>query len=420
MNTLPPLLFISSIIPLYYSSGGAPIYYLSVTWIIAAAFTLSTKILLETKIKLTLESNIDRLVALYIFWIFLSFFIGTTLNVLEENLATFSARIISLTWTLLILSSYFVGRQTNIPDKQLRAFLSIFNIFFVTAGISLVFFFILSGDLYLARRITEQRMPLIIVFWAWTFGAIGICEKRYSYLFPWALGTIVVLLSLTRAAYVAWFAVIFFLIPILPTKKIATLFLTVTGVLTFTLLITLSQDNAVAEQLISRFEDYLFSKDVVETDYSANVRVEVWKGLLETLLQHPTAFIFGFGQLGPSYFEINIVDPLGNVIPSTSAHSQYLDSIFRTGIVGLYLELLIFYQIVWKAARNPRISIALRSFSAALGAALVYGVFHETLRWPVFGILFWFLSGCISRKIAETKNEQANSFTPRVTTTYNN
>ncbi|THF57628.1 O-antigen ligase family protein [Pseudothauera rhizosphaerae] len=401
---LPLLLFASSIFPLYYSIGGAPIYYLSAIWLAISLFTTAAKLALIKSRTIGLKSNIDKFVFIYIVWIFISFLLGTAFHINQETHTTFNARFVSLAWSFIIISPYFIGRLTHIPDAKLLTILSKFNLIFLATTISLILFFIFSGDLYLARQITEQRMPLIIVFWSWTFGAIAIYLKKYFFI-SWALGTAVVLLSLTRAAYVAWFAVIFFLIPLLPIKKIATLFVTVIGFLAFMLLITLSQDGTIAEQITSRFEEYFFSKDVIEKDYSANIRIEVWKGLLETLTQHPTAFFFGFGQLGPSYFPIDIIDPLGNVIPSTSAHSQFIDSIFRTGVIGLFIELLIFYQVTWRAARDLRMGIILRAASAALGAALVYGVFHETLRWPVFGILFWYLSGCISRKLTEVRNE---------------
>jgi O-antigen ligase len=151
------------------------------------------------------------------------------------------------------------------------------------------------------------------------------------------------------------------------------------------------------------------SKEDHLIDASLDMRLQIWENLFGKVIDSPQHAIFGYGQLGPSY----IGDPLkyssGYVVRQYSAHNEYLDIVVRTGFVGLALYLLVFGAVLASAWNNNNSSAGSAGWMyfhltfALLGVA-VYGMFHETTRYPWFGLLFWLFAGMLSaRNAAQSK-----------------
>ena len=111
--------------------------------------------------------------------------------------------------------------------------------------------------------------------------------------------------------------------------------------------------NAVPESILA---------DVSNANSSVGYRLSVWRAILQYIFQNP---LFGSGYNGVWV----ILD--GN---SGSAHSQYLDVLFRVGIVGFILYVSVLYMC---GKKLKQIDGSL--FIGFLGV-LVMGIFHETFK----------------------------------------
>jgi O-antigen ligase len=140
-------------------------------------------------------------------------------------------------------------------------------------------------------------------------------------------------------------------------------------------------------------------------DASLDMRLQIWKNLLGKVTDSPQHVIFGYGQLGPSYIGDELKYASGYAVQQYSAHNEYLDIVVRTGFVGLILYLVVFGTVLasaWKNKNSPAGSAGWMYFHmtfALLGVA-VYGMFHETTRYPWFGLLFWLFVGMLSARNA--------------------
>jgi hypothetical protein len=214
----------------------------------------------------------------------------------------------------------------------------------------------------------------------------------------------VVLLSLTRAAYLAWFAGALLCLPFIKFNKSLLIWLFGLLVLMPSFILLLGGDSLFITQILDRFNQYLFSSNVIESDISANTRIQIWTELFKIIFNDPLSMLIGNGQLGPSYFPIGITDLSGEFTDSTSAHSQYIDSIFRVGFIGVILEMSLLYIVCIKSRIHIRLDIIIKIMASATGIPMIFGFFNETLRWPVFSNLFWFTAGLVSINTNILKN----------------
>jgi O-antigen ligase len=122
------------------------------------------------------------------------------------------------------------------------------------------------------------------------------------------------------------------------------------------------------------------SGNVTSADESESTRLDIWSTLASFILQNNP--LFGSGHAG------------GYLIFSDeyfgSAHSQYVDIFFRTGVVGTCLYFLLWFQLVTKSFRvSPGL------FAGCL-AILVFGFFHETTKLSYGSFLFFILLNLVT------------------------
>lgn len=116
-------------------------------------------------------------------------------------------------------------------------------------------------------------------------------------------------------------------------------------------------------------------QDVFNPVGSEGTRVVLWRLVLDYIQAHP---VFGSGYLGIWTLPSS---------PSGSAHNQYMDVLFRTGLPGLALYLALLVKIAVVAFRRDS------AIFWGLVGALFYGVFHETFKEPQGAFL---LSFCLA------------------------
>lgn len=104
---------------------------------------------------------------------------------------------------------------------------------------------------------------------------------------------------------------------------------------------------------------------------SGKIRLGIWSALLNRMIDD--RMWLGSGFAGPYLFEAAI----------GSAHSQYVDILFRTGPLGLILYLGLWVVLVWRCFK----------YSVELGAAMlawfVFGFFNETTKYSYGAFVFF-------------------------------
>lgn len=274
----------------------------------------------------------------------------------------------------------------------------------LTANIVFVFavFAAHFPDVYLSRAIIKQRLPLIIAFVGillFVYG--GRRNLRRMSLLP-LLGFFAVAVSLSRASLLQLAASVAGFLLVYPSQFIRALWrrahiISLLGAAVLCLL-SLPSFASVREHLVSRVSGLLEPRDLTESDLSASVRVTIWQMLFQKVQQHPLGIAIGFNQLGPSFVGESFLDIEGELIAEYSAHNQYIDTYVRSGAIGVVLEALMLFAVIFQSLFTQNyVDSNQRQFARAVGIAMVgtvpFGMFHETLRWNLFGALFWFLVG---------------------------
>lgn len=134
---------------------------------------------------------------------------------------------------------------------------------------------------------------------------------------------------------------------------------------------------------------------------SMMTRLIIWEELLDRVAGSPTTLLAGFGQLGPAYVGHPVISPHGRLVERYSAHSEYLDQLTRGGIIGLLLFLGLYAAVLGKLLRAALSRGPFADSAAALAIGFViaagYGIFHESTRYPQFGIVFWLIVGSLTQ-----------------------
>ncbi len=122
---------------------------------------------------------------------------------------------------------------------------------------------------------------------------------------------------------------------------------------------------------------------LANSETSEGARLLVWGGIANYILTNPFT---GAGYLG--------VWIIKDVTVLASAHNQYLDVLFRTGVGGFFIHLVLLYwtaNFLWHRDKGL--------FWGFVGV-LVYGLFHETFKESQGGFLLAFLLGAMSQSNA--------------------
>jgi len=107
---------------------------------------------------------------------------------------------------------------------------------------------------------------------------------------------------------------------------------------------------------------------------SEGYRLLIWKKTFDYLLENNLLF-HGSGYIGTFIVDNKM---------KFSAHSQYVDTLFRTGVIGLIITFVIYIKLLLKFYKTN-----CYMFSSLIGV-LVYGLLHETFKQSQGGFILMF------------------------------
>lgn len=347
----------------------------------------------------TNKGNFDNLVLLYLIWIVLSYITNV---IISFDFRIEDRRFISLCMSILMISSYFVGKEYLTKRRQ--------QLYYFTSGILITYLIVnifelnnfFSGleDLYMLRVDSSQRLPFVVAYVSTVAGVLSFFWKkqRMYLLIILFLGVLVVLFSLTRGAYLQMSLGIIFIIALYIRKKAFTAIILIFSIIAIFVLISNSEISGF-QQIFGRWEQLSDLQWQSEEDPSGSYRVILWRKIVGRLNENPIRWLIGFGELSPTI--VTGGDRNGSETAS-SAHNQYLDLIVRNGIIGLSILIIILFKTIIKGFKGrPKINSIddniYVSNSFALIGIMSYSFFHETFRYPLFAFYFWTYVGMVSQ-----------------------
>lgn len=304
--------------------------------------------------------------------------------------------------SLLVATFFFLGIELRRSRGSHAAFLA--GVVGMGLGYLAYMMFVLweTGNLFSSNLIEVRivifeyiptwpsRYPVILIMLTGVALALS-CQaslgrSRVAACLAAALFAAATVFSLTRGAWVGLlFAVAIYIIYRLPGWK--------TCLAAACLVITLSAGTD-----LQRRSSILFTPDGTLENSSA-VRVAIWKKAFSALLQSPA---FGYGQQGTGVVLGDVETDL-EVVSGAAAHNDFVDMAIRAGLPGLAIYFLIalaLFRYGLQASRNPHTYPSAYLVVGLMGA-LGYGFFHELLRFPLSGALFWYLTGSLASEQAE-------------------
>ena len=357
------------------------------------------------KTRLTL---IDKVTGTYFLWGLLGFSIYLVQILLSggDGIMTRAACVVgTIAYAVL---PFVIGRLICRTDTQMESILE-----GLIAGMILSCGYLLANyaiqwriDEFMARYEIGQRIPMVVGFLS-----ILSLSRKQSLLTHFAIMFIaiaLIFLSETRISIGA-FIVSLVLVLFACGKEYGK-----NKVLVVILAALLAAGLATQFSIGLRFRVYLLAMTASEkarsienpmVDASLEMRLQIWKNLFGKVIDSPQHAILGYGQLGPSYIGDQLKYVSGYAVQQYSAHNEYLDIIVRSGFVGLILYFAVFGMVLdsaWKSRKSfidPAGWMYFHMTFALLGVA-IYGLFHETTRYPWFGLLFWLFAGMLSARNA--------------------
>ena len=226
-----------------------------------------------------------------------------------------------------------------------------------------------------------QRFTVLVVFAA-VYSLNKISENfLYSLVFFLLVSTI--FLSFTRSAYIAFFigCISFFVATVLLDRDRLNLNYVILGALII-IMVAIGNGTIFETVLLQMVKGIIKPLSMILSNAtpeqmhsevgSTYVRLEIWSAVMTTIRQNPLT--------GSGFAGIYLFYPLFG-----SAHSQYMDVLLRTGIIGMLLFCFYYFQLL-----RLYLKINIGVFSGLIAIA-VYGLFNETLKLTYIGLLIFLL-----------------------------
>jgi len=345
-------------------------------------------------------TGIDGLVILYFCWAAMSFIVNLMASAWGGDYGSIGPRITSVGATILYwIIPFLIGRVVFNSDEAIRAFFDGLMIGALATAIVLLanYAYIWTTEWEMVRYAIGQRVVVGVCFLSMIF--IFLYRLRFCACLGVFLLWLVIALSETRAAFlqlgIGLFLVILTGQILRKRQKAALVFLASVAVV-------VALYTGFAATRIEWMLDLVGSigeGGAPSEEHSTLIRLLVWDAVTSKVFQDLPSAILGFGQLGPAYV-IEGFRYLNLDIERFSAHSEYLDQMTRGGIVYLALFLVLYVGVVALSFRvakySPLLGPAYRGVAIGLIGAAVYAIFHESVRYPWFGVMFWILVGGLS------------------------
>ena len=341
----------------------------------------------------------DLLVLLWVFFIAANSFIQ---GILQHDAALQLIQLRSLGTSLLIILPYFVSRSIRL-GRYKGTFIHCLLVGMAILVLYKTYWFLgqylTSGNAMRAGRATvAQRYPVVINF---VFLAALLFEAKAKWRRGLAfcvasLSLLLMVVSLTRGAYLAIVIDYIILVCVRPKKIIG--FTVLLIVLLSGMSVQYREEMAPLWRAVkSRVEFTVETAKNPAIDESAYDRIAMWKTILDTNLASPLAFLFGSGELGIGQLGKTAKGFRGDFVVG-SAHSQYFDALTRRGVVGLALFLIVLYRMVrvaWRLRHDGQYGWFYTALAVGFIAVVAYDLFEESFRFMTFGLFFYAMYGML-------------------------
>jgi len=400
------LLGVSIMMPFEISVGGAPFFYVQ-----SASIILALMLFLVYG-KISYLTTLDYLVAFYAVWVFLSFLINLPFIYIYGGFDLIIRQAASLVYFYFLMAPYLLGRYFFNDGRKIVLFLWLVLMVVFVFSIFLLYLYYEAGAIGDVRKILLQRFPMLFAFMSWVSIAMTfVSAKKYRFICIglWCVFSIIVALSLTRAAYLQWLvSAMFFIIYFFNRSyfNVRNRFYLITSIFALAMIVMLflfkNNVSTVTDRAFMIFEFDALTNE----DYSANLRLKIWGAILNNLLNNPFHLFFGYGQLGSSFIKYEFVSILNETMSATSAHSQYLDTLVRSGLIGFFLEIYVMLFVIVKSLSikvNENYALIFKGHGVALIGVMAFSIFNETMRWQIYGFYFWIYSGILSSYLSKNQ-----------------
>jgi O-antigen ligase len=317
-------------------------------------------------------------------------------------------RMLSMFASLIIILPFYVSRSINTEFKQNLVILLLFlgmSMYVIDVLIGYITAYLQYRTPFVGRSTVGQRIPVIINL-VFMLGLLYKTRNRYLLVYARVIAFVslfLMVVSLTRSAYIALCVDLLVLLFIYKNKKI----IISTLILLFALL-AVGAYSDIFNQVGSRFSFMMESIRNPAVDYSASYRIEIWSSIYNYLVSTPVNLLFGTGELGIAYLQREIT-VFGDNYIALSAESQYFDTILRRGVLGfsifvfiLYRSIMLSWALVKKQAPYAWIYISIFTWLLAM---VPYNLFNESIRYRTIGILFYVIYGfLVSQSMYSKKN----------------
>jgi len=150
-----------------------------------------------------------------------------------------------------------------------------------------------------------------------------------------------------------------------------------------------------------------FFTGVAADTMGLDIRLNIWGIIVEEMKSSPVQLLFGTGEmgvhsLGESYIGYNRTTGYA-VNPIQTAESQYFDTLFRRGLIGITFLFIILFRVIYLSFRLIKIDsefayIYKSFFIGFLGVALTF-IFLPLLRDRNFALFFFTVYALLSSRI---------------------
>lgn len=352
-------------------------------------------------------TGVDRLAISYFLWGLLSLLINLLVSVWSGDGAMTVPRLSSWIATLMYaVLPFVIGRLLFETDHELSTFLHGLMIGALATTLLLSANYALTwiAEREMARYAIGQRVVVGMCFLSMILIFVYPLRFRvYAFLF---LIWLVVTLSATRATFlqlgIGLLLVLFASPAFRKTQRVMLALIAAMAVLVGSFV----GDAALRVEWLLEPSPTGAPTAIASEDHSSVIRLLIWDAVASKVFQDLSTGILGFGQLGPAYitdrFAYKDLD-----IELFSAHSEYLDQVVRAGVVGLALLLALCAKVIvasFRCASRSRSLAAYRGVAIGLIGVAFYSLFHESIRYPWFGVMFWLLVGGLSNVQARARN----------------
>jgi O-antigen ligase len=312
--------------------------------------------------------------------------------------------------SFLLFMSMFAFTFVRITDTSIRAFKVAVVVMSLCLCLLSMYKFVSMGVVIAGEEekneIGSQRIGFLYLMAFWLIYTTNVGRFLSLAFLGRALGLAVVLVGLlltfSRSSLVAlvlsaiaYYLVEFARFAIKPSKAaLSRIVERITSLVILSVLMYMTFPG-IFDFFAERLGEWLLDPEVRDADLddpsaSGGTRAVIARTVIDFVLQYP---LTGSGFLG---IWIATKDFVG------SAHNQYLDVLFRTGVLGFGLYVWIILRVSWNLYRRDQ-----ALFWGFLGC-LLYGVFHETFKESHGAFLLAFLIGMLP-KAGATVEKSASS-----------